>query len=311
MENEQKTDVLIAGAGPAGLAAAIWCHDLGIDFRIFEKAQRPGGQLAIIHNRIANYPGFIADNGEVVLKKFLTHAESLQIEIEPSIGIASVDGISRIATLSTGDTVRFRFLVMATGVSRRRLGVPGESEFLGKGILLSGKKEALNAAGKRVVVVGGGDAACENALILAEHADSVTLLVRSERLRARGEFTEEIAKRENIVVNYATRVKEFGGDGILEWIQLDGKDNSGVRLQTDFAIVRIGVEPNSAVRGCEAKKDSAGYLEVDCHGRTSCDWLFAIGDVANPVSPTISTAAGTASSAIKAISLEIRDAFAS
>ncbi len=294
---EKAFDVLVIGGGMAGLSAGLWCSDLGLSCAVCE-ARAVGGQLGWIHNPIRNYPGLEAADGREFREKILRQARSAHFELIE----AEAEGIDCEAmrvSCSDGTSYAGKALILAMGVRRRELGVEGEREFRGKGILESGSGEREKVKGKDVVVVGGGDAAAENALILSRLAKRVTLVHRRERLTARSEFVEEIRKLGNIELLLGAQVRTFVGSDWLESVEVVRGD-SVASVEAQYAVVRIGVAPNSELVAGQVETDASGYVVVDAFCGTSLPGVFAAGDVANPVAPTLVTAGGMGATAAKA-----------
>ncbi|MDI1241376.1 MAG: NAD(P)/FAD-dependent oxidoreductase [bacterium] len=299
-------DVVIIGGGPAGMAAALWSDELGLNSCVIDSASNFGGQLHWIYNPITNYLGTNLENGEAGFRDFSKSLSRRNFTQMLGCLATSVDVAIGNVLLDDGREIHARAIVVATGVRRRTLGVPGEVEFNGKGILDSGSRDKSEASGRRAAVVGGGDAALENALILADHADKVYLVHRGDRFSAREKFTKAVKRNGRIEVVLNARVREFGGSSDLEFVDIELASGGSSRIAIESAVVRIGVQPNSGLLRGIADLDAAGYINVDRECRTSAQGVFAIGDVANPVSPTISTATGSASSAIKCIAGSVR-----
>ena len=168
-------DVIIIGAGPAGLSAALWCDELGLDTLVLERESEVGGQLLRVHNRIENYLGVEAANGLELRDVFAAQADARDFDLWTQAEIEEADLRAKRVRLASGEELQSIAVVIATGVRRRRLGIPGEAEFEGRGVLSSGALERERVAGEDVLIVGGGDAAAENALLLAETCATVTL----------------------------------------------------------------------------------------------------------------------------------------
>ncbi|RIJ89127.1 MAG: NAD(P)/FAD-dependent oxidoreductase [Acidobacteria bacterium] len=298
-----KKDVLIIGGGPAGIAASIWCADLKLTHLVIEKEASTGGQLHKIYNPITNYPGIRTTNARELAENIAEQAAALGGEMRMNSRAASIDAGSMCVELASGERLQARAIVVATGVRRRRLGLPGEAE-LG-GVLESGAKQAAETDGSSVVIVGGGDAAFENALILAKHASEVTVIHHSDRFRAREQFLEPARQDPKIKILESTVIRELvGQNGVLKEIVVEGK--GGIqRIAADHLLVRIGVEPNSELIEGIVNLDARGYAVTDANCETSAAMIFAIGDVASPLSPTIATAVGQAATAIKVIKARI------
>lgn len=301
-ENNPASDVIVIGAGPAGLSAAAWCDELGLQTIIFEKEAEIGGQLLSIFNPITNYIGIETANGRELRDIFADAVEKRKTVTRLSAKIASIDPGERSVVTAAGETFTAHALIIATGVRRRRLNVPGEEVFKGKGIIESGSNEREKAKGKTVLIVGGGDAALENALILADLASKVYVVHRRPELGARAEFTEKAVNHPNIEFRLETVVGAIKGGDKVEAVRLANcKDGTTEELPVDIVLARIGVEPNTEFLKGKIELDDKGYIAVNSNCETSLDGVFAIGDAANPISPTISTAAGTGATAAKAL----------
>ena len=295
-------DVLIIGGGPAGLSAFLWCSELGMSSMLIEESAEFGGQLLSIYNPITNYLGRSAANGREMLTHFLEQLGELNSSSVCSSRVVSIDPNELSATLSDGRIISSHAIILATGVRRRRLGIPGESEFAGRGILESGAKEKASVAGKRVAIVGGGDAALENALILAEHAEKVFVIHRRDEFTARPEFVSKAQENARIKFVLSSEIDQITGGDQLRSISVRDLNTSSKReIVLDNLLVRIGVEPNSGLVKGIADLDDRGYIEVDRLCRTSHPKVFAVGDVSNPISPTLASATGSAAAAAKAI----------
>jgi thioredoxin reductase (NADPH) len=296
-------DIIIIGAGVAGMSAALWCDELKLKALVLEKEVRPGGQLNIVYNPIENHLGIEAKNGADLCKKILKHLKKRNIQITTGVNIAEVNLERREIQLSNGETLSAGNLIIATGVRRRKLNVEGEEKFQGRGILVSGKRDAEKVKGKKVCIIGGGDAALENALILSQTAEKVFLIHRREIFRARSEFIEKLRANGKIEVLTNTVVRKITGDSCVEAVELENlltKKKSLLAVQS--VLIRIGVEPNTQLFRKQLEMDESGYIKVSSRCETSLKGVFAIGDVANPLSPTISTAIGTGAIAVKIIS---------
>ena len=178
-------DVVIIGAGPAGLSAAFWCDEPGLDTLLLEQKETVGGQLHSIYNPINNYLGMRVANGAELLERFSQRIGDADFDLWTSVEIESVDLKAKRVRLRSGEDLQSIAIIIATGVRRRKLGIPGEDEFVDGGIIESATRDRELFAGKDVCVIGGGDAAAENALLLAELCPTVTLVHRGATLRAR------------------------------------------------------------------------------------------------------------------------------
>ena len=299
-ETENERDVVIVGGGPAGLSAAVWCRDLGLSALLIEKKENLGGQLPSIHNPIENYLGVKADNGALLLDQFMANARDLPFRVCCELLGADLSERSLVST--EGTEFRSRAIIIATGVRRRSLGVPGENKFYGRGVLRSGVGEKLSINRKKVLIVGGGDAAIENALSLSEIADRVIVVHRGGNFSARHDFIAALGMKKNVEVLFKQVLRSIDGDDAVRSVTIeDTSSGESSVIPVDAVLVRIGVIPNSEPFQDQIATDDAGYIKVGTCGETVMRGIYAIGDVANPIAPTISTAVGTAAMAVKHI----------
>jgi thioredoxin reductase (NADPH) len=296
------SDVIIIGGGPAGLSACLWCFELGLKPLLIEREPDLGGQLLSIHNPITNYLGIEARDGRELRNLFVNRLGERPEACRITGEVESIDVFEKTVRIGGGRIKAALALVVATGVRRRRLGVGGEAEFVGRGILTSGAKEKKSVTGKRVVIVGGGDAAIENALILGEFASEVIVVHRRDKFRARPELMDAAKQNERISFIQNAEVRRLVGDRHLEAVEVLNRGDGRLELlDTDALLIRIGVEPNSEIVRGQVRTDAAGYIHVDSRCETSRPGIFAVGDIANPISPTITSAAGMGATAAKAI----------
>jgi thioredoxin reductase (NADPH) len=295
-------DVIIIGGGVAGLSTALWCDELGLSALLLEKNAELGGQLLWTHNEIKNYLGKEAKNGRELRDVFLEQIEKRKFTLHLQTEITDVDLEKREITLADETKIFARAVVIATGIRRRKLNVEGEDKFKKRGIIESGKQNAESVTGKNVLIVGGGDAAFENALILAENASHVTLIHRRKDFRARSEFIEQVEQHPKIKIFTETTVQKITGNEQIESVAINNLiSNETQMLPIDVLLIRIGVEPNTEQFQGILELDKNGYIEVNRNCETNLEKVFAVGDVANPISLTISTAVGTGATAAKAI----------
>lgn len=306
VKNLSKTqyDVVIVGGGPAGMSAALWCSELGLSSIMIDKGTSPGGQLHSIHNAIANYPGAYFANGSECIDAFRRSLESHRFNLISNARVETVN-VESVEILVGDQRVKGKALILATGVRRRRLNVIGEDEFRDKGILVSGVAQRRSVKGKHIAVVGGGDAALENALLLSEFAEQVYLIHRGRKFSAREEFVDRVASDPKITLLMGSIVRSINGESQLRSVTVDF-DGGSKDIQLDHLIIRIGVDPNSELVRSQLETDKNGYVLVVATCRTSARACFAIGDVASPQSPTIATAVGMGATAAKTIQKIVR-----
>ena len=295
-------DVIIIGGGPAGLSAALWCSDLGLRAVILEKEPVFGGQLLRTYNSIGNYIGIEDATGVEIRDRFLKQVEKGSVERRIGSAVSRVDLTGKIVELDDGTHLAGKAIIIATGVRRRKLGIVGEQEFDGRGILDSGVRNRENVAGKVVLIVGGGDAALENAVILGETAKHVIIAHRRGQLTARPDFIDAASRMPNVSFMLDTVVQSIAGHYKIETAELQNTKTSEItQLEVDAILIRIGVVANTELFGSRLALAPNGYIKIDSNCRTNIDGIYATGDVACQLSPTISSAVGMGATAVNAI----------
>jgi len=311
-------DVAIVGAGPAGLAAAVYSASEGLSTMLLER-EAFGGQAGT-SSLIRNYLGFPHGiSGTELAWRAYQQAWNFGAHLiygNPAIALAE-DGAARVLTLQDGSQVRSRAVVIATGVSYRRLDAPGLESLAGAGVFYgAATTEAQAMAGKPVFVVGGGNSAGQAALHLAKYARQVTILVRSHTLAASMSqyLIREIGNAANIDVRYRTEIAGAGGDGHLHHLDLRERDSGKVE-QTPAAglFVLIGAQPYTRWLPSTVARDQWGYLLTgpDTAGswqpraplllETSMPCVFAVGDVRHGSVKRVASAVGKGSIVIRLI----------
>ena len=295
-------DVIIIGAGPAGLTAALWCDELGLDTLLLEQQGQTGGQLNSIYGPINNYPGLAAANGREFFAGFASRVDAAEFDIWTGAEIETIGLKTKRIRLRSGEELQSVSIVIATGVRRRQLGVPGETEFVGRGVIESASRDHNQFAGKDVCVIGGGDAAVENALILADVCPTVTLVHRGRTLRARPTLAQQIQGRHCITVFPESVVTRILGSDRVEAVEIRRKEAlQPFQMAVQGVVIRIGVQPNIDLFRDELQLDEGGYVVVNNNQETNVANVFAVGDVASPLAPTIIGAAGAGATAAKVI----------
>ncbi len=299
-------DVIIIGAGPAGLSTAFWCDELGLDTLLLEQDEQIGGQLHRVYNPINNYLGVKTSNGKELLELFSKDVDTADFDLWTQTAIASVNLKARRLSLQSGESLQSIAIVIATGVRPRELGVPGEKEFVGKGMIESAARDRELFAGRDVCVVGGGDAAVENALLLAEVCPTVTLVHRGKKLRARRELAQQLQSSHRITVFTESILTRIIGDEEVLAVEVLRKEGlKPFQIAVRGVLIRIGVEPNSELFREQLEVDEKGFIRVSSEQETSVPMVFAVGDVSNPIAPTISSATGAGATAAKVIAARL------
>lgn len=302
----EPVELLIVGAGPAGVSAALWARSLGIEARVLERADRVGGQLHLVLFHPTELPGVPDGDGPTIAAACARQLREAEIEVVSGFDARELrrasDGTWEVAS-AAGDVHAARAVVIATGLRRRRLGVPGERELEGRGVSYSARRDRDTFAGARVAVIGGGDGAYENALLLTEVGCTVELLLRGHA-RARDEFRARVAADPRIRVHEEARVVAFEGADRLERVRV-ARGGRVEALDVRGAVIKIGMIPNAEWCG-EVPRDSQGFVRVDAGQRTERDGVWAVGDVAGPARASIAAAIGSASTALAGVRSALR-----
>jgi thioredoxin reductase (NADPH) len=240
-----------------------------------------------------------AANGRELRDRFVEQTKDCDFDLWTNVEIAGVDLKAKRIRLRSGEELQSIAIIIATGLRRRKLGIPGEDEFIGRGMIeSSGDREAF--ADKDVCVIGGGDAAAENALLFAKACPTVTLVHRGKKLRARREFTEALHTNHCITVFPESVVHRIIGN---DWVEAVEIERAGAikpfQMAVQGVIVRVGFEPNTELFRDQLEMDERAYVIISSLQETSAENVFAVGDVANPLAPTISSAVGAGATAAR------------
>ncbi|MGH9841011.1 MAG: NAD(P)/FAD-dependent oxidoreductase [Blastocatellia bacterium] len=286
-------DVIILGGGPAGMSALIWCHSLALRGVLLERNAELGGQMLLMYHRILDYPGLPGLTGAEMRDRFVAHLNELQLDYRAGCNIEEVN-LEERRVLCNGVWLQAKAIILATGASKRKLGIPGEDHFsIQGGISYSATRDHSLYAGKKVCVIGGGDSAVENALILSRICPQVTLIHRSDQFRARTEWFAEAQAAPNITILTHIEPKAIEGAGRVERIILEDVRTQEVKaIETEGVFIRVGIAPNTELFHGQIEMDDAGFIKTDHRQQTSVRTIYAIGDVCRPACLSVASAVG-------------------
>lgn len=290
-------DLIIVGAGPAGLSAAQYAGRSNLKTLVIEEKSE-GGQ-AILIDRLENYPGISEPiNGFDFAQNMKKQAVQFGAEFTNGrvTGLGKKDGYFIVPIESPEEnpiTFTTRTVLVATGAEHRHLGVPGEKEYYGKGVSYCATCDGPFFKNRHIVVVGGGDAACDEAGFLAHVTDQVTIIHRRDEFRAQKALAERTLNNPHITTRFNQKVLEIQGDGSkITGVQLENTQTGEKELfACDAVFVFVGMIPRTELAAI-AKKDSNGYLITDEYMQTSIKGMFAAGDLrATPFRQIVTAAA--------------------
>jgi len=318
---KDKVDLLIVGAGPAGLGSALYAARAGLDCKIVDK-RMAGGQI-INTEFIENYPGF-KDNisGYDFIQKLVEHCKKFNIHIDEYFDINSIELVSNTNSFRKnqnsldyrelrpykfncyGDDAEIlaRALIVATGASPSKLGVEGEDELIGKGISFCATCDGALYRDREVAVVGGGDMAIEEAIFLTKFAKKVYIIHRRDELRAVKILQDRVFKNKRIEILWDSVIEKFSGKERLEEITIKNKKrNQSYSKKIDGVFEFVGIKPNSDFVKSMVKTDNRGFIITDYNMETSTCGLFAVGDIrSKPLRQVVTAVADGATAAMSA-----------
>ena len=297
----KKERVVIIGSGPAGLTAALYTARAQLAPVVIAGAQL-GGQVAITHE-IENYPGFPDGlSGPELVERMKEHAENFGAKVEFDL-VESVDFSNgspfHIKTL--GAEYLADAVIITIGADPRKLGVPGEDDFIGAGVSYCGTCDGFFFRGKNIVVVGGGDSALEEGIFLTRFANSVHIIHRRDELRAGIQLQTRAFKNEKISFTWNAVVEEIvGGDGVNAVRLKDTVSGEESLHPTEGVFIFIGHDPNNAVFGDQIALNENGYIITDQRYRTNVEGVFAAGEIQDEIWRQVATSVGQGTSAAMA-----------
>lgn len=300
MANSLSYDVIIVGAGPAGLTAAIYSVRAGLSTLILE-GQQVGGQVAI-SAEIENYPGAPRTTGWQLASAMDRQVRDMAVPIRHEAVRAIADLGRKKQVVTTADTYTAGALILANGVKRRKLGCPGEEALFGRGVSYCATCDGAFFRGRDTAVAGGGNTAVEDVVYLAGLCRSVHLIYRREELTAQKPLIAAAKSRENLHLHPCTQIAAIRGGEAVEAVVLTGtRDKSETVLPVSGVFIAIGLEPDNGIFAPAVALDAAGYLLAGEDCKTSCPGIFCAGDArTKPLRQIVTAASDGAVAAMQA-----------
>lgn len=294
-------DVIIVGGGPAGLCAGLYTGRAMLKSVILERGL-PGGEL-LNTEMVEDYIGFEHILGTELAEKFAAHAVKFGVELKQFVHVTRVrkrpDGMFEVH-IDNGDVYEAPAVIVTAGGTPVKLGIPGEFEYAGKGVSYCAICDGAFFKGHTIFVVGGGDAACEEADFLTRYAAKVYLIHRRDHFRSSKIVQNRVFANPKIEVIWDTVVEEILGDaaGLMTHARIRNvKTNKASELQSTGAFIFIGFTPNTGIIDGHVEHDAAGYLITDTNMQTTIPGLYAAGDVRSQLTRQVTTAVGDATTA--------------
>ena len=296
----EKRELVILGAGPAGLTAAVYARRSDLDTLVIERAL-PGGQIRNTAE-IENWPGLVNSTGEALADGLHRHAEHFKADFRAAeIRELRLDGDRKIVATSEGD-LEAQAVIVATGASFRRLGCPGEEEFIGRGVSFCAVCDAGFFVDETVAVVGGGNTAVEEAIYLTRFAKKVHVIHRRDEFRAAPLVRQRAARNEKLVPVLDSVVESIEGGDLVERVLVKNvKTGLVTPLEVAGVFMFVGTLPHVDFLGGLLEQRPEGWLVTDRHLATSVPGIFAAGDVRDtPLRQVVTAAADGALAAMSA-----------
>ena len=284
-------DIIIIGSGPAGLSAAIYAQRACLDTIVIEKNGISGGQVLNTWE-VDNYPGFPGVTGFELSRQFREHANKLGARVvqDEVVQVELSGNVKKV--VCEEETYEARCVILASGAHHRTLEVPGEEELRGAGVSYCATCDGAFFRGRTVAVVGGGDAALEDAIFLARMCEKVYIVHRRDKLRGAKRLQERLQALENIEFVWNSETVAIEGDAQVEALRLrQTKTGEEKRLDVDGVFIAVGIAPESKLYAGQLELDEQGYIRADESGQTSVPGVFAAGDVRTKALRQILTAA--------------------
>ena len=281
-------DIIVIGGGPAGLTAAIYARRANKSVLVIEKGSF-GGQITF-SPKVENIPGFAEVTGNEFAEKLVEQALGLDAEVECAEVLEIKQGDVKTVVTDSGE-FEARTVIIATGAKHRMLGLPREEEFVGEGISFCAVCDGAFYAGRDVAVIGGGNSALQEAILLSDLAQKVYLVQNLDFLTGEQKLQEKIAEKENIEVVLGHTVKTILGDTTLTGIMIADSSGNEKQLDIDGMFVAIGLIPQNEAFANIINLDERGYVTSDENCLTNSDGIFVAGDCRTKKIRQVATAA--------------------
>jgi len=280
MTSHETYEVIIVGGGPAGLAAGLYCKRAALKTVLFERGLM-GGQIAISKD-VENYPGVEGITGFDLAERMVHHALSFDLSVvQQEVAEVNAGPDLHSVRLANGDTFHTVALILAAGGSVRKLGIPGEAEYLASGVSYCATCDGFFFRDKTVVVVGGGDTAMEEALYLAKLTRKVYLVHRKNALRASKILQDRLMAEPKIEIIWNTIITEIKGDGkTMNAVSFENTETGEKgEIAADGIFIFIGYSPNNKLIPSGVRMNEQGFVITDEKCATSIPGIFAVGDL--------------------------------
>ncbi|MGF7138900.1 FAD-dependent oxidoreductase [Roseimarinus sediminis] len=299
------TDVAILGAGPGGLTAGLYLCQAKIDTTLIDIAL-PGGNVSTTH-MVSNYPGFIDPQpGYLLSHNMSEQTKKCGTNYKVAVDVTRVDLEKKEIIIDEQETIKAKKIIIATGTSPNKIGIPGEMEFKGQGVSYCATCDAKYFVDKEVVVIGGGNSAIEEADFISKFASKITIVHQFDKLQANKTAQEKALNNPKIEFLFEHEPRAFKKDGSKMVVEVEAlKTKTMKTLTTDGIFVFIGLRPNLDLFGKQLELDQWGYIKTNEDMQTNIEGVYAVGDVGSKKYRQITTAIADGTIAAIAITKEI------
>ncbi|SFH84687.1 thioredoxin reductase (NADPH) [Pseudobutyrivibrio sp. OR37] len=294
-------DVIIIGAGPAGLTAGIYGKRAGLNVLVLNTSSLSGGQILNTYE-IDNYPGFPGASGQELADAMKNHCDKLGVEFARGRVSSIVDNGDTKELITKKQTFTCKNVIIATGTSNKRLGCPGEEELSGMGVSYCATCDGAFFKEKTVAVVGGGDVALEDAIYLSRFCKKVYLIHRRDEFRGAKVLQEQVKAADNIEIIYNTVVESINGETVVDSLSIKNKvTEEKTELKVEGIFIAVGTVPNTEFVSGLVDMDDSGYIIADENCATSAKGIYVAGDVRVKSLRQVITATADGANAITSI----------